>query len=149
MRGRAFGDVPDDAGVGDVTFAFRVGGDHFAFAIAGGKEDQAFVEKRPRRAGVALSTDFPYFFAGDGIVAINGLGTEAEHFRLAVHIDDERGRKTFAKIAAAHGLAVAAKIVPRRGAVGFPDGAAGFFVEAGEVLEVNAVECEDEQVVGK
>ena len=88
----------------------------------------------------------PQLFAGAGIVAVGGLGSDAAHDGFAFNGDDEGRRVGFAPVAFLHRLFVDVFVVPDGGAVGFPDGFSGGFVETDDILEVGSVEGEDEEV---
>jgi hypothetical protein len=90
--------------------------------------------------------DSPEFFAGKRIVAVGRLGAGAKDLGLPVPINDEGRAVRLAQVSIAGHLPWHVGVIPFNGAVGFPDGGAGLFVQRHMILQVGAVHRQDHQV---
>ena len=145
--GEGLFDAPLDVGVGHDTRAAGLHGDHFrALAESGDDDETSVMVDGPGSSGISRMIDTPEFLARAGIVAVGGLRSDAAHDGLSVDGDNEGRSVSLAQVAFLDRLFIDVFVIPDRGAVGFPDGLSGGFVEADNILKVGSIEGEDEKV---
>ena len=141
-------DPPGDVRAGDVATCRPAGRPAAApRREAGGIESQAVSDHGPGARGVAAALlEAPQLLAGERIVAVRGLGPQAEQHRLPVDLVTCGVENALRKSPSACGLPSGPRSSkvdrPRR----LPHGLAGVLVERDDVLVIAAVEVHDQQV---
>src|SRR5439155_7699418 len=131
-------EVPGDVAAGHVAVPTGPDGDELFAAGRGRDVDQAVREQGPDGAVHAAVVDAPDFPARGQVVGGGRLGARTDDLRPGAGVD-HGGRAV-----ALHHVAVVAAV--GEVAVGLPHGFPGGLVERGDVLNVVAVEDQDQQV---
>ena len=138
---------PHHMSVGHVTRAVRPDGPEFLFVEACHEVKQPSVKDGSRRTGPVAVLHFPDFFSSARVITVGRLGTRAEQLGFAADHPDQRGAVSLAPVAIPDHLSSFVFIVPDDRPVRLPNGLAGFLVEGGQVLQVRAIEGQDQQIL--